>query len=141
MPETGMVYWALIEKVFDDVSIYDGPREFQRQFLPLPQKVRHLLAAHWCQSEVCNGGFDQFFLNSTGVLAPEAAEGFRAMGLERAAVLLERAMAKFGERYPRNRAATEAQDGPAAQGPGNRWTRAAMRSRTPEASIRRRIGT
>jgi Domain of unknown function (DUF4375) len=27
-----------------------------------------------CQSEVCNGGFDQFFYNGTGVLAPEAAE-------------------------------------------------------------------
>ncbi|WP_369973953.1 DUF4375 domain-containing protein [Polaromonas sp. SP1] len=34
---------------------------------------RHLFAVHWCQSEICNGGFMQFFANSTGVLAPEVA--------------------------------------------------------------------
>src|SRR5262249_40500524 len=63
----------------------------------------HLFASHWCQSEVRNGGFHQFFSNSTGILAPEAAAGFRAIGLEACASLLEEAMKHFGSPYPRER--------------------------------------
>jgi hypothetical protein len=52
---------------------------------------------------VCNGGFDQFFSNSTGVLAPEAVRGFRAIGQNQIADLIESAMSAFGSRYPRDR--------------------------------------
>ena len=67
-------YWRLLEPIWDSVSIYDGPKTFLRQYRRLPRAVGHLFAAHWCQSEICNGGFHQFFGNSTGVLAPEAME-------------------------------------------------------------------
>jgi hypothetical protein len=69
--------------------------------------VGHLFAAHWCQSEVCNGGFHQFFTNSTGVLAPEALAGFKAIGVIEWASLLEEAMRFFGEPYPREREVRE----------------------------------
>lgn len=62
-----------------------------------------LFAAHSCQSEVCNGGFQQFFGNSTGVLAPEAVEGFREIGQSQIAALIERAMSLIGTPYPRDR--------------------------------------
>lgn len=96
--------WALVESVWRAVSIYDGPDEFLAGFRRLRPEVGHLLAATWCQSEVCNGGFHQFFTNSTGVLAPEALAGFRAIGLTVWADILAEAMAWFGDQYPREQA-------------------------------------
>jgi Domain of unknown function (DUF4375) len=95
--------WSVIEPFWDSVGIYDGPVIFQRDFETLPLPVRHLLAVHWCDSEVCNGGFHQIFSNSTGVLAPDALQGYRAIGLEECAQLVERSMSLFGEEYPRDR--------------------------------------
>jgi hypothetical protein len=68
-------YWDLVEPVWDEINIYDGPDVFLETFQKVPLKIGYLYAVHFCQSEVCNGGFGQFFFNSTGVLAPEAVRG------------------------------------------------------------------
>jgi hypothetical protein len=68
-----------------------------------PIKAGYLYSAHWCQSEVCNGGFYQFFYNTTGILAPEAVSAFEAMDLEVWRDILHKAMNFFGEVYPRER--------------------------------------
>lgn len=99
--QPGDRYWSVVEPFWRAVSIYDGPDEFARQFRTLSPVARHLFAAHWCQSEVRNGGLHQFFSNSTGVLAPEALAGFRAIGLTEWAAVLAEAMRFFGEPYPR----------------------------------------
>lgn len=104
----GPTAWEVIEPHCEAVSIYDGPIVFLDGFERLPEPARHLLAVWWCDAEVCNGGFHQFFSNSTGVLAPEAAEGFRVVGLAECADLVEAAMAKFDEPYPRDRVARRA---------------------------------
>ena len=49
------------------------------------------------------GGFRQFFGNSTGVLAPEAVEGFREIGQAEVAALIEKAISLFGSVNPRGR--------------------------------------
>jgi hypothetical protein len=64
-------------------------------------------AAWWCQTEVCNGGFHQFFSNSTGMLAPEAMLGFALIHVPGAAILVRDAMAKFPVPFPRNREARQ----------------------------------
>jgi Domain of unknown function (DUF4375) len=96
-------YWRLVEPIWQSVSIYQGPDTFLRQFNAAPQQARTLLAAHWCQSEVCNGGFLQFFYNPTSVLAPEASEAFRAIGMPLTAEVVAKAAAWFGAEYPRER--------------------------------------
>jgi hypothetical protein len=58
---------------------------------------------HWCQSEVCNGGFHQFFHNSTGLLAPEAVDGFEAIGARELGSTTGEAMRYFGLPFPRDR--------------------------------------
>jgi Domain of unknown function (DUF4375) len=98
----GERYWAFIEPFADDVSIFDGPEIFLRQFVRIPERARNLLAAHWCVAEVSNGGFHQFFFNSTGVLAPEAAAALNAMGLPLLGRLVATAMAVLGSDYPRD---------------------------------------
>ena len=107
--ETGDKYWSVIEPVWEKVSIYDGEGIFLTQFSEIPEKTGHLLAAHWCQSEVRNGGFYQLFFNSTGVLAPEAVVGFRIIGLPKSSSIILQAMQRLGEKYSRRRDKRNAQ--------------------------------
>jgi len=58
----------------------DSPEDYERTIKEVPEHVAFLYSAYFCQFEVCNGGFSQFFSNSTGVLAPEAVEAFKAIG-------------------------------------------------------------
>ena len=103
--DAGIDYWSLIEPVWLKLnrSWDDGPEEFVRRFRSVGPEIGHLYAAHWCQSEVCNGGLHQFFSNTTGLLAPEALAGFRAIGATDWAKILAEAMKHFGESYPRDR--------------------------------------
>ena len=98
-----MGYWNLVKPIWDTVSIYDGPETFLSQYNSSHEVARTLLAAHWSQSEINNGGFEQFFSNSTGVLAPEGALAFHKIGMPHTAKLIERAMALFDAPYPRDR--------------------------------------
>ncbi|MGE5836803.1 MAG: DUF4375 domain-containing protein [Acidobacteriota bacterium] len=94
-------YWSVLEPYWDRIDIYNGPEEFLATFAAAPTVVQTLFAAHFCESEVSNGGLHQFFMNPTGVLAPEAAAAFRTIGLPETGAILDRAMAYFGTPYPR----------------------------------------
>ncbi len=96
-------YWDVIEPHWKDLEIHEGPERFQATFRALPRPIRLLLCAHWAQSEICNGGFQQFFFNSTGVLAPEAVEAYEAVGMPRLAATVHEAAALMGTPYPRER--------------------------------------
>jgi hypothetical protein len=101
MSDTGGGYWDILEPFWELIDIYQGPERFLETYRSAPEIPRLLFAAHFCESEVSNGGLHQFFSNSTGVLAPEAAAAFRRIGFADAAGILERAMAFFGTPYPR----------------------------------------
>jgi len=97
-----MGYWSIVEPVWDAINI-DSPEVFAQTFGSVPRASGLMFAAHFCHSEICNGGFHQFFWNSTGVLAPEAVEGFRDIGQTQVAALIEKGMSLFGSVYPRDR--------------------------------------
>jgi Domain of unknown function (DUF4375) len=107
MGDEMMSYWELVEPIWNTVSIYDGGDTFLQQYGAAPEASRTLLAAHWTQSEVRNGGFGQYFSNSTGVLAPEAVLAFRQLGMPQTAAAVERAMSFFAVPYPRERGQRE----------------------------------
>ena len=86
-------YLEALEPYWDRISIDDGSETFLSQFAEAPRFIRTIFAAHWCQAEVCNGGFHQFFKNSSGVLAPEAVEAFRSLGMPLVAQVVANAMA------------------------------------------------
>jgi hypothetical protein len=98
-------YWTLVEPVWETISIYGSAEEFAVQYAAAPKPSRVLFAAHWCQSEVSNGGLHQFFWNSTGILAPEAVAAFKDIGMPQLASVVERATQWFGVEYPRNKEA------------------------------------
>lgn len=97
----GTIASEAVRRIWSKISIYRGPRVFLHQSAKFPKRLVRLFAVYWCVSEVCNGGLHQFFWNPTGVLAPEAVEGFREMGMSDCAELLEQAMQFFGKSYPR----------------------------------------
>ena len=105
MYEPGSRYWASIEPYWLRLneSWEDDPSAFLSRLAEIPVAVRHLYAGHWCQSEVRNGGLWQFFSNTTGILSPEAATGFRAIGALEWADVIDEAMRHLGSPYPRNR--------------------------------------
>lgn len=95
--------WSIVEAAWETIDIYHGPEVFRHSFESAPRASGLMFAAHFCQSEICNGGFSQFFWNSTGILAPEAVEGFREIGQVEIAALVESAMNLVGTPYPRDR--------------------------------------
>lgn len=101
----GVDYWTLVEPVWETLnrSWDGGPEEFVRLFRSIRPEIGHLYAGHWCQSEVCNGGFHQFFSNTTGLLAPEALEAFQAIGAVDWVRIVAEAIQYFGAPYPRDR--------------------------------------
>jgi Domain of unknown function (DUF4375) len=103
--DAGDRYWELISPHWLPLNeTWDlGVDVFLTETKKLPRRVVDLYSAHWCQSEVNNGGFYQFFSNTTGLLAPEAVAAFQAIGLVEWAALLREAMAYFPTPYPRER--------------------------------------
>jgi hypothetical protein len=89
------IIWRVIQPAYDAVSIYDGPAVLDSQLASLTPGQRALLSIYWTDAEVSNGGFDQYFFNSTGDLAYEAIAGFKRIGAARTAQLLERVLASF----------------------------------------------
>jgi hypothetical protein len=88
--------WRVVEPAYNAVSIYDGPDILARDLAGLTAGQRALLAMHWTVAEVCNGGFDQYFVNSAGILARETQAGFHRIGATGAAAL----MAEVFEAFP-----------------------------------------
>lgn len=87
----------------DCVEMYGTPEEYKASIANIPRESLLILSALNCDGEVCNGGFRQFFRNSTGVLAPEAVEGFELLGFPDCAKALRDAMSLFGDEYTRDR--------------------------------------
>ena len=102
--DSGELAWRVIEPAYAAVRIYDGAAALDADLTALSPGQRALLALHWTVAEVCNGGFDQYFVNPTGDLASEALAGFRRIGATEAAGLLEQTLGAFpGGPPPRDR--------------------------------------
>jgi len=96
-------YWDQIDEAFEAVDIYETHDVFKQGAAKYPEWKIDILAVHWTMSETVNGGLEQYFGNSTGILAPEAALGFQRIGKPELAAALQKAMALLGEPYPRER--------------------------------------
>ena len=68
-----------IEPVWWSVSIYDGEDQYNRDLEQFTIQQRYVFAIYWYTAEVCNGGHDQFYFNSTGIVWEDAMNGFQAI--------------------------------------------------------------
>lgn len=71
---------VLIQPLWYNVNIYDGLQEYNKDLSKFTIAQRRFLALLWYYAEVCNGGHDQFFFNSTGIVWKDALEGMRMIG-------------------------------------------------------------
>lgn len=89
-------YFAVIEPVYWTVSIYDGVDQYENDLAKFSTEQRLLLAFHWYMSEVNNGGHDQFYLNSTGIVWPDALEAFTRFGFPEVAAIIRESANRLG---------------------------------------------
>lgn len=93
-------YPRYYEPWYDQFDFYNGGPAWLRSIEGVPEKAVNLFAMHWLHLEVCNGGFWQYFFNSTGTTAPEAVRGYAAIGMSEDSDLVAKAMKKLGELFP-----------------------------------------
>ena len=91
----------IVEPIWDLIGIPDG---HDRRLDDLTPGQRGVYGLQVMLAEVDNGGFDQYFWNSTGSLHSEATEGARLIGAPPWIDLLEEASTLVGDPYPRHRA-------------------------------------
>jgi hypothetical protein len=81
---------SVIDPVWWAADIYSGYEAYEESLRSFSVGQRLVLAVLWYDAEVNNGGHDQFYCNSTGVVWRDAMKGFEAAGLsEAAAIVLE----------------------------------------------------
>lgn len=89
-------YFAVIEPVFLSVSIYDGPERYEEDLANFSTEQRLVLAYHWYLSEVNNGGHDQFYYNSTGIVWRDALKAFRELGYSEVVAIINASVSRLG---------------------------------------------
>jgi hypothetical protein len=102
------VWFTVIERIQLEL---DTPYEPDPRYERLTRGQRALYALWWANSEIGNGGFDQFYFNSTGYFAPDLPQAARLIGAttyEDLAVRANRVLAGPDGRVPRDRGAREA---------------------------------
>lgn len=100
---------AVIDPVWWTANFYDTYSDFEQSLRQFSWPQRLVWAVMWHNAEVCNGGHDQFFSNSTGMVWPEALEGLESIGRSDLAVILKEAVNRFSSPPSRERDQREAQ--------------------------------
>ncbi len=93
----------LIAPLWWSVSIYDGKEKYEVDLARFTPAQRKVFAVIWFDSEVNNGGIDQFLFNSTGIVWEDALAGFKLIGADKCAEILERVIEKCGGSIPFDR--------------------------------------
>lgn len=88
--------FSLIDPLWERVDISGSWARYEATLEPFSASQRHLFAIQWYRAEVKNGGHDQFFLNSTGIVCEHAIEGLVAIGFAEAADILKAASRRIG---------------------------------------------
>lgn len=92
--------WKLIQPLWFNVNIYGSLDEYNQDLKPFSDAQRKILALLWYDSEVCNGGHDQFFSNSTGIVWKDAMECMQMIGAGKLAKNFQKAIDLFGGSIP-----------------------------------------
>lgn len=88
----GPVQWVGMETCNEE--------QYRRAWEPYSEAQKELYAIEWLMIEVFNGGYEQYFVNSAGDLAPEALKGLHRFGLKDHAENLASAIDALGGDIP-----------------------------------------
>lgn len=97
----------LVQRIVDSVLNFVGelsPNEDDYNLVrQTPKSPQFFWAMRLLECEVNNGGFEQYFWNSSCTLADVALEGYQAIGAEQYTGLLRRALELVGDGYWKDR--------------------------------------
>lgn len=93
-------YPRVYEPYYEQFDFYNGREKWIESIQGIPVRAVHLFSLHWLHLEVYNGGFWQYFYNSTSTSYPEAVEGFQVIGMPDVAMVIEKAAKKLGNPFP-----------------------------------------
>jgi len=86
----------VIEPVWWSANIYDGPEQYEISLLEFSHAQRFVYALVWYSSELLNGGHDQFYSNSTGIVWKDALSAFEALELPEFVSILRDSAERLG---------------------------------------------
>ena len=95
---------AFVGPIYDFLS---QKAEYGEKLSNLNEVERTVYYVEELQAEIMNGGFDQYFFNSSGDHWEEAIAACEAIGAAKTAALLRQAVRAFGCELPKNREARE----------------------------------
>jgi hypothetical protein len=81
--------------------LFDDSNDSDAALAELPQGMRYAWHISGIEFEIPNGGFNQFFFNTSGQYALDTLEALRAIGANEQAEILEKAIALFEKKYSR----------------------------------------
>ena len=87
---------AIIEPLWWSVDIYQSDTVYLTGLKSFSENQQYIFSIQWYIAEVNNGGHDQFFSNSTGIVWKDALKGFEKIGLTENYEILKSAVDKFG---------------------------------------------
>lgn len=99
----------IIDPIWMGSNFYRGPLEYESSLRPFSDGQRWVWAVLWYDREVANGGHDQFFGNSTGIVWSDALEGLSVIGLTDLHQILREAVSRFEDLPSRVRSERESQ--------------------------------
>jgi hypothetical protein len=86
----------IIDPLWYSVSIYDGEERYNSDLSKFSIPQRYVFAIQWYITEVNNGGHDQFYFNSTGIVWKDALKGFEEIGHEQSYNILKESAERLG---------------------------------------------
>jgi hypothetical protein len=89
--------------LWDCVNHYGPSEDVSVRLSELPESHRNIAVTFIFEAEMLNGGVEQFFLNSSGTLAPDVVQALSAMGLPKHAAAVQKGIDSFPRPYPRDR--------------------------------------
>ncbi|MBI4965019.1 MAG: DMP19 family protein [Desulfomonile tiedjei] len=92
--------WEIASDLDDYIEFHEGEVVLRETMAPATPGQRAIYSCVWYEYEVCNGGHEQFFWNSTGILCDEALAGFIRLGATEYAAVLKAATSLFPNGTP-----------------------------------------
>lgn len=101
--------YEVVDPVWWNANFYGDLAVYEESLRAFSRPQRLVWAVLWYRSEVHNGGHDQFFSNSTGMVWPDALEGLAKIGRPDLERILSEAIRRFRTPPSRERDEREGQ--------------------------------
>jgi hypothetical protein len=87
---------TIMNPVWFNVSIYDGEKKYVDDLAAFSKGQKLMLAILWYLAEVNNGGHEQFYSNSAGIVYKDAKDAFQELGIDEVVDIITESAKRLG---------------------------------------------